>query len=240
MATYVATDLHGQYDLWKAIQSYLKEDDKLFFLGDAIDRGPRGWDILVEMLDDKRVEFIKGNHEDIMLSVLNGPTTSYKSWLKHWRKNGGTQTMENMKTVPFEQRKKYLDKLEECPSFITFENTQGKKICLNHSGWVPTEDECNIMNDNDIEYNFLWNREHFDLPLPNLFKDYYIIHGHTPTTYINKTLKEIKPLSYCNGHKIDLDIASFVTNEIALFNLDEWKIETILTTGENENEYINK
>ena len=237
MATYVATDLHGQYHLWKAIQHYLKENDSLIFLGDAIDRGPRGWDILTEMLEDKRVLFIKGNHEDMMLKTLKGPVATYKYWLKNWEKNGGHSTIENMKQMPFEQRDKYLDKLEKkCSCYISCENSQGKKIFLSHSGWIPTDKEYKSMTDYEIEYECFWNRSHFDKPLPEKYKDYYIIHGHTPTPFIDQNLQEIIPLIYCDGHKIDLDIAAFVTNKIVLFNLDKWCIETILTAGEDINE----
>lgn len=38
--TFACADLHGQYNLYKQIKNFLKEDDKVYFLGDATDRGP--------------------------------------------------------------------------------------------------------------------------------------------------------------------------------------------------------
>ena len=35
-------DIHGCYDLWIQIKKELKEDDFLYFLGDAADRGQDG------------------------------------------------------------------------------------------------------------------------------------------------------------------------------------------------------
>lgn len=40
MATYACSDLHGRLDLLEQIQSFLKSDDRVYFLGDAGDRGP--------------------------------------------------------------------------------------------------------------------------------------------------------------------------------------------------------
>ena len=34
----------------------------------------------------------------------------------------------------------------------------------------------------------------------------------------------IGPITYCQGHKIDLDVASFDTGCIVLFDLDEMKV----------------
>ena len=39
---YVTTDLHGNGLLWRKIKEKLNIDDTLYFLGDAIDRGPDG------------------------------------------------------------------------------------------------------------------------------------------------------------------------------------------------------
>lgn len=42
MATYACADLHGQGWAWDAIKSRLAPSDYLYFLGDAVDRGPDG------------------------------------------------------------------------------------------------------------------------------------------------------------------------------------------------------
>ena len=55
MAVWVTTDLHGNYDLWAQIKEFLQEDDTLIFLGDAVDRGSRGFEIFMELLNDERV-----------------------------------------------------------------------------------------------------------------------------------------------------------------------------------------
>ena len=64
--TYAFTDLHGMYPLWEQIRDFCDESDKLIFLGDACDRGDDGLKIIKELLQDKRVTYIKGNHEDFL------------------------------------------------------------------------------------------------------------------------------------------------------------------------------
>ena len=60
---YCFTDIHGNYNLWCQIKNFCDETDKLIFLGDAIDRGDAGLQIVQEMLKDKRITYLKGNHE---------------------------------------------------------------------------------------------------------------------------------------------------------------------------------
>ena len=35
--TYAITDLHGRLDLWKEVKKILQPNDKVYFLGDAMD-----------------------------------------------------------------------------------------------------------------------------------------------------------------------------------------------------------
>ena len=67
---YVTTDLHGNGLLWRKIKEKLNIDDTLYFLGDAIDRGPDGLYIMLNMLNDPRVTYIKGNHEQFAIDFL--------------------------------------------------------------------------------------------------------------------------------------------------------------------------
>ena len=52
MSRYVATDWHGIKDISDKILAYLKPEDELYFLGDAIDRGPDGMRIMYDLLED--------------------------------------------------------------------------------------------------------------------------------------------------------------------------------------------
>ena len=69
--TYAITDLHGRLDLWKEVKKILQPNDKVYFLGDAMDRGPDGYALFLELLSDERVVYLKGNHEDMMANGIN-------------------------------------------------------------------------------------------------------------------------------------------------------------------------
>ena len=62
------TDIHGMYDLYRAIMNYCLEQDPeciIIFGGDAIDRGKDGYKIMKELLDNPQVIYLMGNHEDM-------------------------------------------------------------------------------------------------------------------------------------------------------------------------------
>ncbi len=66
------TDVHGRYDLYHAIMTYCHEQDPeamIIYCGDANDRGPRGYDIMHELLDNPHVVYLKGNHEDLFVKA---------------------------------------------------------------------------------------------------------------------------------------------------------------------------
>lgn len=66
------TDIHGMYDLYRAIMDYCIEQDPecvIIFGGDACDRGKDGYKIMKELLVNPRVIYLKGNHEDIFVKA---------------------------------------------------------------------------------------------------------------------------------------------------------------------------
>ena len=102
--TYAFTDLHGIYDLWAQIKDYCNETDTLYFLGDAADRGPDGLKIIKELLTDKRIKYLLGNHEEMMLDTIQCYLPNFdgsldpmdtEEWI--WMQNGGYLTLEDFK-----------------------------------------------------------------------------------------------------------------------------------------------
>lgn len=243
MSTYAATDLHGMYGLWRQIKEYMKPDDTLYYLGDAIDRGPRGWDVFTELLDDPRVIFIKGNHEDMMYNTLTAPYVVAEKYLKHWDANGGRATRENMKNVSYEICMKYIDKIPEMPTFRMYQNEQHQVFLLTHAGCTPTKEYWD-MNVIEWQYSNLWNRKHFHEPWPQDKNNEHkkVIHGHTPVQNMQyfggfnfERNENGMPVIYCDGHKVNLDSGAFSTNIATLYNLDTDCIEMIFR-GDFEDE----
>lgn len=233
MSRYVATDWHGQYQLAKQILDYLKPDDELYFLGDAIDRGPHGLKIMSELLLDKRVTYLRGNHEDIMLDCLTDMLDGHYDGVAHWLTNGGLEAFQQLEFSSEETKVKLIRDITRMPQRIDLVNEKGQTIILTHAGLSPwyTEEDMRLMG---RKYPYIWDRKHlhdcshFD---KEEYKDTYIIHGHTPVEYLKyqygcdtTTDEKETIITYSDGHKIDLDLASFATGRAALFDLDTFEV----------------
>ena len=58
MSIYATTDLHGRKDLYLKIKEILQPDDKVFFLGDANDRGWDGWELIKLIYNDPQFIYL--------------------------------------------------------------------------------------------------------------------------------------------------------------------------------------
>jgi serine/threonine protein phosphatase 1 len=105
---YVVGDIHGRLDLLEnllaAIHSEI-DDQKpgkvlLVFLGDLIDRGPssRGVLELLRTYSYPGVQpvFILGNHEEVLLRILDGET----ALIEKWRMFGGAECLQSYGVDP--------------------------------------------------------------------------------------------------------------------------------------------
>ena len=241
-------DWHGCMWVWEKVKKILKKDDVLFYLGDAADRGPDGWELFKQLIDDPRVIYIKGNHDDFMYQNLGNinlknydPDAFY--WDGHvdlWYYNGGepTYTAFFKDKLPIEKKMEYVKEIAKMPLYIEFTNTYGNKILLSHSGDGDFEN----LEATDEEH-WLWDRTHWMFADSWFGKDNeYIIHGHTPielmierqeeyANWYEGTDKEVKmPMYnghgayfYGQGHKICIDTGAVWNNEAVLLNLDTWE-----------------
>jgi serine/threonine protein phosphatase 1 len=86
---FIVSDLHGCYDLLMAEMEkvdFNKEADRMFSVGDLIDRGPKSEKCLM-LSNEKWFHSIRGNHEQMMMDSLG---TMDSNNFSHWYMNGGT------------------------------------------------------------------------------------------------------------------------------------------------------
>lgn len=227
--TFAISDLHGQIELWRLAQKYLNTDDTIYYLGDAIDRGDHGYALLKELLADPRVFFIKGNHEDLMLSGLTD-TTSRQLWFS----NGGRSTYEDTLADP--DISSIVYQLRSLPYKTMYINEFNQIIYLCHSGTAYLDDWDTLDSD-----DLTWDRDHLSTAYDNILNNNeYMVHGHTPTCYVadarfDNELSELGAYFYDNNHKICIDCGSALSNTTCLLDLDTFESITI-TTEEEENE----
>lgn len=90
-------DIHGCPDELSAILKSIAPGpaDTVVFVGDYVDRGPSAHDVIEQLIELQRgpaeIVFLKGNHEDMMLSFLGFPGHYGESFLF----NGGSQTLDS-------------------------------------------------------------------------------------------------------------------------------------------------
>lgn len=255
--TYAITDLHGQYDLWEQIKEYCDETDTIFCLGDAIDRGLDGFDIMRELIQDKRVTYLCGNHEEMFQICMSEYLDGRFQNLSWWYSNGGSPTYDAAKNLDYHTIKWYIDKIIKMPEEAEYTNAKGQVIHLSHAGTSLNYSKLDLHYFEMRHMNpFLWDRKHYMMKWPKdeQYENHYVVHGHTPVVimireFLNmnhfhgeqvfNVTADTKPteiLSYADGHKFCLDLGSFMTNTAALFDLDELRVEKYFTVREKENE----
>lgn len=244
MSRYVATDWHGVRDIADKILEYLKPEDELYFLGDAIDRGPDGLYIMFKLLQDPRVKYLKGNHEDMMLWCVPEFMEGHFELAPHWYQNGGELTWKKLEMMDDQAKIWFCAKILNMPEKIDITNTRGQHIILTHAGCDPwmTEEEYLMLG---IKDHYLWDRKHIHHACDEFkqkeWKNTYVIHGHTPVLtkhfcgdedVVLPEVKDVRAVHYADGHKICLDLYTVGTGRAVLFDLDTF--EEIYFTAEGK------
>ena len=241
MATYISSDWHGKYDLWEQVKAFLQPEDKLIYLGDAVDRGSRGWDLLIELLTDDRVTFIKGNHEDLFETYMILKGKKKKQAYQDWINNGGDETIENIYqnglTLESELVQSVVEVLKYLPIEATYTNSAGQVFHCTHAGFTPGVKRDNLDYGNRY-WDTIWDRKHITDNWPLAHDNTYIIHGHTPCVNFKMFGLETEgygPITYCQDHKINLDMATPFSNQLCLFNPDTFQVYVFTSKGEKYN-----
>ncbi len=224
------TDIHGMYDLYRAIMDYCQEQDPeamIIFGGDACDRGPGGYKIMKELLDNPQVMYLKGNHEDMFIRAAyeikeqfdfkNPIRKNVKKILKSCMcfdnkyiniqnslYNGGLHTLTDW--IMDGMSMNIVDKLEHLP--LTF-STDTCDFC--HSAGVynvfKRVADCEYENKDPDRYDadaIIWGRSAIGWGwAPNRIA----IFGHTPTvslsTYAKVEKEEGRPIKFVGKHILD-------------------------------------
>lgn len=232
---YACSDLHGMYKLWEKIKNFLDETDTLYFLGDAIDRGPDGIKVMKDLLADDRVIYLLGNHENMMLEEA-AQIKEGRFFNGLWLNNGGNLTIDAFLNLPEDEQNLLLNKISLLPKTAKYKNKNGQDIFMCHAGTTPGCDEDFYYKRFYYKDAYIWNREHLADKWEKFYEEQhnnlYIVHGHTPTMIHNKRylcsdFKKVKEfyedpmmIKYFNNHKINIDLGCFHSNKICLLDLD--------------------
>jgi Calcineurin-like phosphoesterase len=185
---FVIGDLHGSYSAFLNLLKHIQFDksvDRMFSVGDLIDRGPDSVSCL-SLLTEPWFHAVLANHEKMMIEKFNGGYIG-----SYWFNNGGQWGMEaynDYKSVyddqcsnriPSDASMKIIELLrfaEEMPFLITVNTKSGKKFHILHAELAPRHDlkvTDKLLEDKDEVYKlatvqrgegdaFLWYRHLFN------------------------------------------------------------------------------
>ncbi len=176
-------DVHGEITLLdELLENWNKEQERLLFVGDLIDRGENPAAVLrrvKELADETEVIVLKGNHEQMLLDFLDNPSEKMHYYLSQ----GGMETIQSLiadsldkKMTPEGLAKRVQEEASELIDFIRhlpLYYEEGKYVFV-HAGvdfskpnWHDTK-----------ERDFFWIREPFLFGKNKTGKVF--IFGHTP------------------------------------------------------------
>lgn len=193
MAVYATTDLHGRLDLYNKIKKILKPSDTVFFLGDAGDRGSKGWELIKAIYHDDQFTYIKGNHEDMLVDAIRAHQRNPECESEAYRllkSNGGEVTMNDWWLDGMDYS--WAEKIDALPVRAEYKNKDGVWILMSHAGytpWADPDDLNTILIPSDFE--LLWNRDHFyDEDYKDWLQNSIVVHGHTPIPHLADHLND--------------------------------------------------
>jgi serine/threonine protein phosphatase 1 len=221
---FAISDIHGCLKTFKKLveeKIVLEKRDKLYLLGDYIDRGKDSkgvLDYIMDMTDEGYdVQALMGNHEQLFLK-----TTEDTAWYKKWKINGAEDTLSSMGidvlNMPVEKAigmipAKYIKFIRQMKYHIILDD-----YWLVHGGFdfsVPDP-----LTDTDAMVwirNFEVNRD--------IVKNAVVVHGHTPVP-VEILMRKAKDKK---AQVIDIDAGCVYTSRprmgnLAALNLDNRQV----------------
>lgn len=229
--TYCISDLHGiSVERFQALlkQADFSEKDFLFILGDIIDRGEHGIELLEFVMLQPNMELILGNHEALLLASsfafeeitdrsVEALTAEKLNAFSVWTANGGDVTAKQLGEINRsdpERVQAILEFLQDAPLYETL-SVGGREYILCHSGLGNFHPNKKISEYS--AHDLLWTR-------PALEDEYYkgktVIFGHTPTFFFGEAYRgrALKRDTF-----IDIDCGAGSGFSPCLFRLEDGK-----------------
>lgn len=229
--TYVISDIHGCYQTYLALLEKLGfcDDDTLFVLGDAMDRGPEPIKVIRDLMERPNVFYILGNHDLMMLDVmeklavdvtedsLEGLTMDLMERYHHWLGEGGDETAAQFQKLSREERMDILDFLRCAPLYDTVEH-DGCLYVLVHAGLGNFDPNRGL--EDYAPHELVWERPDYgEAYFPG--KPIFVVTGHTPTPMIRP---DRQPLIYREKGHIAIDCGCVFEGFLAAFCIETGEV----------------
>lgn len=233
MSTYVMSDFHGRYDLFRIMLNRIgfTGSDTLYVLGDVADRGPDGIRIFLYILDKPNIFLLAGNHEIMFLDAIRKASEFHtehdfflsREWLL-WQYNGGEETWEAFKRLKESEQMAVIRFIEDACLVIPDLCVNGRDFYLCHSTHLLhyARDPLFLSDASDADIlHAVWDRDYPGTKkgkvqfLPANYRELYaeyprkmkMVFGHTPTGHLGCLAPDGRCRIYHggSGHLIDID-----------------------------------
>lgn len=229
---YIVSDIHGCYKEYRALLEKIafSDEDELYVLGDAMDRGAEPVKVIQDMMIRANVFYIIGNHDYMMLSALNKlmvevTEENYDNHLDeddvmtylHWIQDGGEVTAERFSKLTNEEKMDILNYLKEASVYEILEEKE-KTYLLVHAGLNHFSEDKELY-EYELE-DIIWHRtdytkRYFQNP------DVIVVTGHTPTPLIRE---DGQPLVYQENGHLALDCACVFGGRLAAYCVETGEV----------------
>jgi len=185
---YVIGDVHGCYNTLIALVDKLpnKQNSKICFVGDLIDRGTNSKDV-IKFIRDNNYDCVLGNHEYFMMESLPKIIQDNNKILtEKWtsKKAGGKETIKS-----YNNEKEILDDLEflkTLPLYKEYKNfttSDGRYLVVSHSS-VGSKWKYKDYPKDSVEYEKFVNTVLYSRYKSFDNKDIFNVYGHTPISEV--------------------------------------------------------
>lgn len=230
LRVYAIGDIHGRLDLLDMLLPRIEADHAarppaerhIIFLGDLVDRGPDSAGVIERLLqlagERPNTRFLKGNHEEVLLSALEGERQA----LRLFCRVGGRETAisygisgEDYDRYDFDELIARLDELVPA-SHRDFLRAFEDMIELGDYAFVHAGIRPEIPLDQQRGSDLRWIRETFldyRRPHPRI-----IVHGHTISEEVDR-----------QPNRIGIDTGAYATGRLTALGLegsDSWVLHS--------------
>jgi serine/threonine protein phosphatase 1 len=232
---YVVGDIHGRLDLLDELLEKIHADmaergpreTLLVFVGDLIDRGPSSKEVVERLRtyrdDEVRTIFLLGNHEEVLLRILEGDASLIPSWLRF----GGAQCLESYGVDPLLltglSDDQVIERVREAvpPEHVEFlrsfvDTCRFGDYLFVHAGIRP-----GVGLRDQRQSDLRWIRDPF--LLDDTPHGFVVVHGHTISTEV-----EVRP------NRIGIDTGAFATGVLTALGIEgteRWYLDTRVIAG---------
>lgn len=193
MATYVMSDIHGEYDMFMELleKINLQETDTLYILGDILDRGPHPVKVLLKLMEMPNVVLLVGNHEVMAVRCLEflcreiteeNIAELNENMIQNimlWQTNGGQTTIDEFAVLDIETQQEATAFIKDFIVYVVI-TVNDEDYLLVHAGLGNYSPDKSI-DDYSLE-ELVWERPDYGTAY---FDDMYTVTGHTPTQTID-------------------------------------------------------